>query len=203
MGQMFFSTARADMLRSSGTESSQPVLSDVGVIALVPDCWGPQWQLRHQVLSRLAHYFHVVWVDYPPRWHQSLSALRSRRVTAKDAPSTPAGFEVYQPELWLPRLGRPAWLGRLISRERLKRASDRLRARGCTRVVLYIWRPEFADAIDQTSYDLSAYHIDDEYSFSSTETEVSPTERRLLESVGQVFIHSPALLRKKGGFNPH
>jgi len=191
------------MATPSRTEYSQPELSNVGIIALVPDLWEPKWQPRHQVLSRLAQYFHVVWVDAPPSWRRSLSALRSRRAAAKEAPPTPAGFEVYRPEFWLPRLGRPAWLGRLMSRERLKRASDRLRARGCTKVVLYIWRPEFADAIDQTSYDLSVYHIDDEYSFSSTETEVSPVERRLLESVGQVFIHSPALLRKKGGFNPH
>lgn len=200
---MIASTAQGKMARPSEPESIQPVLSDVGVIALVPDCWEPQWQPRHQVLSRLAHYFHVVWVDYPPSWRRSLSALRSRRAAAKISPPKPANFEVYQPEFWLPRLGRPAWLGRLISRERLKRASDRLRARGCTRVILYIWRPEFADAINQTPYDLSIYHIDDEYSFSSTETEVSPVERRLLESVGQVFIHSPALMRKKSGFNPH
>jgi hypothetical protein len=191
------------MVRPSAQDSTGPVLSDVGVIALVPDCWGPQWQLRHQMLSRLARYFHVVWVDYPPRWRESLSALGSRRPAGKDAAPTPANFEVYRSEFFLPRLAPASWLGNLVSRERLKRASARLRARGCKRVVLYIWRPEFADAIHQTSYDLSVYHIDDEYSFSATEMEISPVERGLLESVGQVFIHSPAMMRKKGGLNPH
>ena len=74
---------------------------------------------------------------------------------------------------------------------------------GCTRFVLYIWRPEFASAIEEIQHDLSIYHVDDEYSFSPTEVEVSLAERRLLESVGQVFIHSPALMRKKGEFNLH
>jgi glycosyltransferase involved in cell wall biosynthesis len=191
------------MVRPSGQDSTGPLLSDVGVIALVPDCWGPQWQLRHQMLSRLARYFHVVWVDYPPRWRESLSAMGSRRTAANDAPPTPANFEVYRSEFFLPRLAPSSWLCNLVSRERLKRASARLQARGCKRVVLYIWRPEFADAIHQTSYDLGVYHIDDEYSFSATETEISPVERGLLESVGQVFIHSPALMQKKGGLNPH
>ena len=187
----------------SGSESTQPTLSEIGVIALVPDHWGPKWQVRHQVLSRLAKHFHVVWVDYPPRLKQTLATLQSRREAAKDPHPLPANFEVYQPELWLPRLGRPAWLGRRVWRERLKRAADRLRSRGCNKIVLYIWRPEFAEALNQGSYDFSIYHVDDEYSFSSTEMGLSLVERQLLESVGQVFIHSPAMMDKKGGFNPH
>ena len=190
------------MARTKGPQS-RPAFSDVGVIALVPDCWGPTWQLRHQVLSRLARYFHVVWVDYPPRWNETLATLRSRGAAAKDSPPTPANFEVYRPEVWLPRLGRPAWLASFTSRERLKRAADRLRAHGCSKLVLYIWRPEFAEAMSQGVHDLSVYHIDDEYSFSSTETELSPVERKLLESAGQVFIHSPAMMSKKGGVNPN
>jgi glycosyltransferase involved in cell wall biosynthesis len=45
--------------------------------------------------------------------------------------------------------------------------------------------------------------VDDEYSFSPTEVEISAAERSLLESSGQVFIHSPALMERKGGFNPN
>ena len=87
--------------------------------------------------------------------------------------------------------------GKFYSRQRLKRACDLLRAQGCTKLVLYIWRPEFADALEQVPHDFSIYHVNDEYSFSTTEVEVSPAERRLLESVGQVFIHSPALMEKR------
>ena len=127
----------------------------------------------------------------------------SRRRQAPDNPAVPANFEVYKPEFWLPILGRSAWLEALTSRPRLARARARLLARGCKRVALYIFRPDFGNILDHIEHDLSIYHIDDEYSFSDTEMEVSPVERNLLESAGQVFIHSPALLRKKGHLNPH
>jgi glycosyltransferase involved in cell wall biosynthesis len=169
----------------------------------VPDQWDPHWQVRHQVLSRLAGYFSVVWMNYPPGWRESLSALYRRRVKSTDGLVRPEGLQICEPGLWLPRLGRPAWLAHFTSRRRLKRACDLLRARGCTSLVLYIWRPEFAGALEQTTYDLSVYHVDDEYSFSPTEFEIPLAERHLLESVGQVFIHSPELMRRKGGFNPN
>ena len=70
-------------------------------------------------------------------------------------------------------------------------------------MVLYIWRPDFAGALD-APHDLSIYHIDDEYSFSPIEVEIPSTERTLLTSVeNQVFIHSPGLMDKKGFFNPN
>jgi len=64
-----------------------------------------------------------------------------------------------------------------------------------------LWRPEFADALEQAPHDFSIYQVNDEYSFSSTEVEVSASERRLLESVNQVILTSPALMEKRGRFN--
>jgi glycosyltransferase involved in cell wall biosynthesis len=180
---------------------SQPLLAEVGVIALVPDQWGPQWMDRHHMLSRLAGYFHVVWMTQPG-WRECLSALRPRRITSGDA-ARPAALQVYESEIWLPRLGRPAWLARFTSRQRLQRAGELLRARGCTKVVLYICRPEFADALEHVPHDFSIYYVSDDYSFSTTEVEISPTERHLLKSVGQVFLTSPALMEKRGAFNPN
>jgi glycosyltransferase involved in cell wall biosynthesis len=113
-------------------------------------------------------------------------------------------MQVYQPEFWLPLIGRPAWLAQLTSRARLNQAWQRLRDCGCAKVVLYIWRPDFADALEQAPhYDLSIYHVDDEYSFSPTQVEITPAERHLLEASGQVFIHSPSLMERKGGINPN
>jgi glycosyltransferase involved in cell wall biosynthesis len=175
----------------------------VGIIALVPDRWNPQWETRHQVLSRLARYFHVVWINQPHRWSECFSVLTSPRKANGDSLATPPHFEVYEPEFWLPILGRPAWLAEFTSRQRLARARARLRALGCKTVALYIFRPDFGRVLDHVQHELSIYHIDDEYSFSRTEKDISPEERKLLESVGQVFIHSPAMLRKKGNFNLH
>jgi glycosyltransferase involved in cell wall biosynthesis len=179
------------------TNHLPPVLGDVGVIALVPDRWSLCWQARHQIASRLARYFHVVWVDYPWLRKELLGAAAPEQAKIERP-----GFQIYRPGRLLPNLGRPAWLGRWTSRQRLRRASTLLRDRGCSRIVLYLWRSEFADAINQVPHQLSCYHIDDEYSFSSVEVEPDPVELRLIRSVSQVFIHSPAMVEKKGKLNP-
>jgi glycosyltransferase involved in cell wall biosynthesis len=184
------------------TNLPHPLCPEVGVIALVPDRWGSEWEPRHLVLSRLATYFHVVWVNYPYTLRNMFSAPWRTNGSANHSPR-PSGLQLYQPEFWLPLAGRPQWLGRLTSRQRLRRARRLLLAQGCSKVVLYVWRPEFADSLQHLECDLSVYHIDDEYSFSPVETEISPPERTLLQSAGQVFIHSPGLLAKKGNFNPH
>ena len=73
---------------------------------------------------------------------------------------------------------------------------------GARRIALYLWRCEFAEALDCCNHDLSIYGIDDEYSFSEAEHPVPPGERALIARVDQVIVHSSALMRKKGGINP-
>jgi glycosyltransferase involved in cell wall biosynthesis len=181
----------------------QPRLDEIGVIALAPDPWGRQWMDRHYLMSRLAEYFQVVWL-YQPGWRECLSAMRHAQGASEAAQAPrPAALQVYEPEPWLPRLGRPARLARMTSRRRLQRACDRLRARGCTRIVLFICRPEFADALEHGLHDFSAYYVSDEYSFSATEVPVPVAERNLLKSAGVVFLTSPALMEKRGSFNPN
>lgn len=179
----------------------RPVFPEVGVLALVPDRWEPRWQARHHIVTRLARYFQVVWMENAPNWR----ALFSGRSSAARSPYPPVepALQIYVPGLRLPEFGRPAWLANLTSRERLRRARNLLLRRGCKEVVLYAWRPQFAHALNQVPHDLSCYHIDDEYSFSSVEQELDPLEVRLIRSVGQVFIHSPAMMEKKGRLNPN
>ena len=157
---------------------------------------------RHHVLTRLAGYFHVVWM-YQPTWRQCLSAKYPGHAAPIANSPSPEAMHVYEPGFWLPRLGRPHWLSRLTAQQRFRQVSDLLRAQGCKKIVLYLWGLEFADALDQIPYDLSIYNVSDEYSFSSIEVAVSHKEQKLLESVDQVFIISPALMEKKGHFNPH
>lgn len=157
---------------------------------------------RHHVLTRLARYFHVVWM-HQPGWRESFSAFSPKNDTLPANGKEPDAMLIYEPAPWLPRLGRPAWLGRLTAKRRFRQVYDLLRARGCTKIVLYLWGLEFSDVLDQIPHDLSIYNVSDEYSFSSTEVAVSRAERKLLESVGQVFIISPALMEKKGHFNPN
>lgn len=176
-----------------------PLLPDVGVLALVPEEWNLVWQPRQQVLFRLARYFHVVWAD--PRRHWRRWGHDATVAPAPAPADGAAGFTLYKP--WLPMPYRPVWLARSLERRRLRRARDLLVRRGCTTILLYLWRPQFAEALDLVPFTESHYHIDDEYSFSELEMPLSDAERRLLASVDQVFVVSPALLARKAGINPH
>ncbi len=175
----------------------------IGVIALVPDHWGPPWSVRHHVLWRLSRHFTTVWIDPAPTWR---AAWSNRRVDTQpsvceygDAP----GLLIYRPSGWLPRLHRLAFLARLTERLRLRHARRLLKDAGCDRFVLYLWRPDLGAALDLVRHDLSCYHIDDEYTFSETEQPVSASEMQLLQRADLVIVHSTALLEKKGRINPH
>ena len=172
--------------------AAAPLYPEVGVLGLVPECWGGPWMPRHHVMSRLARYFHVVWMDPTPGWRE---VWRSK-VRGEAFPAAP-GFHHYQAPRWLPLFFRPRFLAELTARARLRQAAALLRARGCRRLVLYVWRPELGAALDQVRHDLSCYHIDDEYSFSDAERPIDPAEAALLARADQVIIHSPALLEKK------
>lgn len=176
----------------ASTERSGPSRPDVGVLALIGHDWSELWSVPHQTLTRIAERFNVVWVNPGPlpRAEREGAARVGRR------------FAVYVPDFWLPKLYRPAWLARLLFRARLLRARRLLREQGCTTIILYLWRPEFAEALDFGLHDVSCYHIDDEYTFSSVEIPVTEVERRLIERVDCVFIASPAMLEKKGALNP-
>jgi len=182
------------------TIKSKPLLPDIGVIALVPDHWSDLWQPRHQVLSRLASYFHVVWVDPAQEWPE---VFTSRRFSKPAKLRATNGFIVYVPPRWLPNLYRPQWLARLSLQQRLRHARRALLARHCKKIILYLWRPDFAPALECVPFDVSCYHIDDEYSFSSVDQPIDEIEKRLISEVRQVFIHSAGLLEKKGNLNPH
>ena len=177
-------------------ESEQPLMADVGVLALAPDPWGDHWMVRHNVLARLAHYFYVVWVNPASRWREIISGRRQPNQPPPMKPDLP-GFVAFQPPPWLPELYRPRWLAQLCFDQRLKRARNLLVKRGCRRIVLYLWRPEFERALRSVAHDLSCYHLEDEYSFSNVEVPLDPSEARLIEAVNQVFVLSPGLLRKR------
>jgi glycosyltransferase involved in cell wall biosynthesis len=192
---------RPTMISANDPAPAGPLFGDVGVIALVPDRWGGMWLSRHQILTRLSRYFHVVWQNPARPWRRALSPVS---IASQEPTPPPAhGFTVYDPERWLPRLYRPRALARAAERMRLARARRMLEDAGCTRIVLYVWQPKFAGALDLVRHDVCCYHIVDEYSFSNVEEPLSPVERRLIERADQVIVHSPALRDKKGSLNPN
>jgi len=157
--------------------------------------------VRHHIMARLGRYFHMVWVNPAHHWRDSfrLPAMPPQRSDADEYP----GFTEYIPQPWLPDFYRPSWLAKFMLRQRLLTASQMLRNRGCRKIILYLWRPEFEPVLQMIPFDLSCYHLEDEYSFSRVERPIDPVEAKLLAEVDQVFILSPALYEKKGKLNPH
>jgi glycosyltransferase involved in cell wall biosynthesis len=164
----------------------------------MPEPWERGPRRRHHVMQRLARYFHVVWIDRPQGWR---ATFRSRFPFGNTFPSLP-GFHRYRQPRYFPHFHRPRWLGDLMGLGRLRQARRYLRGLGCSRIVLYLARPEFHRAPDLVPHDLLCYHVDDEYTFSDVEQPTPPHEAALLRRAGLVVIHSPGLLEKKGGLNP-
>ena len=187
----------------SGTNTVRcpPYLPDVGVIALVSDEWEIPWQPRHQVLTRLSQYFNVVWCTPAPWWRDWWNRTKPRNKNDDYLPPFAPGFRIYRPERWLPEVGRPRFLAHWTGQQRLRRAQRIILNRGAGKIILYLWRPSYEPALDLIPHDLSCYHIDDEYTFSEVEKPLDECEARLISRVDQVFIHSPALLEKKGKLN--
>ncbi len=196
---------RSSMQYASTTShpAAEPLFPDVGVLGLVPDDWDGLWQPRHYVLSRLAEFFRIVWMDPAPYWRHALGADHLRRLITGPAPVPSSAFRIYRPEPWLPLFFRPAALARLATTRRLRGAQRLLPRRDIRKTVLYLWRPHYDTALDLLPHDLSCYHIDDEYTFSTVEQPLDAREARLIARVDQVYIHSAALLEKKGHLNPH
>jgi glycosyltransferase involved in cell wall biosynthesis len=186
----------------SGRVPSRPYLADVGVIALVPERWGGPWLSRHQILTRLAMYFNVVWLNPAYTWRRLLHSRTRRKRVDYDGAIT-SGITIYNPERWLLELGRPHFLARWSMRQRLRRVQQILLTRRCRKTILYLWRPHHELALYLIDCDLSCYHMVDEYTFSAIEKPLGEEEAQLISRVDQVFIHSPALLEKKGNLNPH
>ncbi len=182
--------------------SQPPVVPDVGVLGFVPERWEIPWQPRHQILRRLAGYFHVVWVTPPRWWRDWFRNAGSPLSRATFGDPQELGFAIFRPPWWLPMVGRPASVASWTADWRLRLAREMLTRRGCRKIVVYVWRPRFGDVIHRIPHDVSCYHIDDEYSFSDIEMPLDASEAQLISAVDQVFIHSPALLKKKGHLNP-
>jgi len=179
--------------------SSVPLRPEIGVIGLMPDAWGDRWMVRTHVMTRLGHYFNVLWMNPAAHWREIWRSLADP--TERETSLLP-GFSIYAPEPWFPAVYRPAWLAAFSFRQRLWRARQLLESRGSKKIVLYLWLPRYASALSAIPHDLSCYHLEDEYSYSSLELPIDALEARLLAAVDLPFMLSPALFEKKASLNP-
>jgi glycosyltransferase involved in cell wall biosynthesis len=175
----------------------------LGVIALVPDAWQDIVMPRHHVLQRLAKHFPVIWVEPARPWREYIRPF-SPVFLHLDRWSEPVpSMDVLTPGFMHPRFDKLRRLAAISFRSRLAVARRWLLRKGVQRIALYIWRDEFAEALDLVPHDFSCYHIDDEYSFSEYSQPNSERELAILRRADHVIIHSPALMEKKGHINPH
>ena len=181
-----------------------PLIPEVGILALPYHHFGSRWLTPHHVMTRLANYFHVLWLEPPHHWREIPSLTGKRQAIPNLVKSLPSSFHLHISEPWLADLHRPYWMRRILSAARIRRAWGLLRRQGCRKLVLHLWHYQFESALAIGRQNLSLYHIDDEYSFSPrTSTYLAPGEFRVLRTVDQVFAISPGLMERKGGINPH
>lgn len=180
-----------------------PLIPEIGVLALPYHHWGTRWMTPHHVLTRLARYFNVLWLEPALHWREIRHQANARQRVGGQAPRLPGSFGRYVPEPWLPDVHRPKWLRAALLRQRVRRGWKHLEARGARVRVLHLWHHKYEAAFDAGRHDLSLYHIDDDYSFSADAPAVGTEEGRVLRRVNQVFAISPALMERKGGVNPH
>jgi hypothetical protein len=189
-------------ISTSGNSTAARVPRDhkkvqLGFIALTSHDWNDRWLSRQQVMSRIAKRFHVVWSGPAHEWRDIPVRMRSGSVTEHPVPDLPM-LHSYRPEAYLPQLYRPPALAKFLLQNRLKHARSILEANGCTHVLLNIWNPLYANVLPLVAHDMSMYHINDEYSFSPVEQPISAEEQMLMANVDEVFIHSPAVMARKG-----
>ncbi len=157
---------------------------------------------RHQILLRLSRKFPVVWIDKPRPWREQIAGVAEAKLDSRDLSLADAeNFILYQPGRFLGTFYKPTWLRDAIRRRRIRNAISMLRAKGCSRIVLYTWRPEFAYALDAAPWERTIYHIDDEYSFADHESPITDEERSLITKSDHVIIHSTSLMERKGQLN--
>ncbi len=180
-----------------------PLMPEVGILALPYHGFGSRWTTPHHVLTRLARYFHVLWLEPAHHWREIGSVSGRRLAIDKLVMSLPSSFRVYVPEAWLPYTHRPSWMRRILAATRIKRGWRELQRRGCRTLVLYLWHYEFESALGVGRQHVSLYHIDDEYSFLPKPPPMPACELRVIRAVDQVFAISPELMERKGGINPH
>jgi glycosyltransferase involved in cell wall biosynthesis len=182
---------------------NKPLCPEVGVLALPYHQFGSNWMTPHHLLTRLANYFHVVWLEPPTYWrHKSRWRQRHEELEAL-CQNLPSGFHIEQPPRWLPDIYKPPALYYALERARIRRGWDALGRFTGGAKVLYMWHPRFEQALKISHHDLSLYHIDDEYSFLPDPPPSDPQEERVIRAVDHVIVHSPLLMERKGRINPH
>jgi len=178
-----------------------PLFPEVGIVAAPYHSFASRWTTPHYVMTGLAEFFQIAWLEPAVHWRHSLgSAARARQLESL-AEGLPSSFQLVHPPAWAPDVYRPLSVRKLLLQARYRHACYRLRRRGCQRGLLHLWHYKFAPLLDVGKHELAFYHVDDEYSFQSDPPPMCDEERRVIAESDQVFVISQGLLERKSGIN--
>ena len=64
----------------AATTADGPIYADVGVLSVAKERYSSQWLSRQQVLTRLARYYQVLWMNPASEWRDAIGGgvLRAR-----------------------------------------------------------------------------------------------------------------------------
>src|SRR5579864_6852018 len=107
-----------------------PLVPEIGLLAMPYHHFSARWMGAHHVLTRLAKYFEVLWIEPPHHWRET-RFLDGRQATIDQlCRDLPPSFHVYVPEPWLPDTYRLSWLRSMLLRARVRRGWKQLQKRG-------------------------------------------------------------------------
>ena len=186
--------------------------SSTGIIFFSADDWSENYQTRHHIANKLSDNHQIIWINRPKYFYELtlrdiLKNLFKRRIKKiKDNlwiidTKLPIDYSKhYNVKGIIPRLFKIySYFFKLILGYRINYFLNSLKLEY---KILYLWRPEFYWTRDFINFDLSCYHIDDDYAFNSEkDEEISTIEETLIKNSNIVFIHSKTLFQKKGFYN--
>ena len=191
------------------------MISDESILCFAPEPWEHIWRNRHQIMSRLAEKNRVLFVEPRPYLREVIRDWRAGKVGWKDL-SRPLVTQIkenlwaYHPPLFAPLSGRYplSVILRWLRETQMKRVMRQL---GFTAPILWLYRPNMADAVGRYGEKLVTYHIVDQYSayeadFQSVygqerRSSVEQSERTMLGLADLVIVTSSSLLEEKGHYN--
>jgi hypothetical protein len=99
-----------------------PLIPEIGVLAMPYHHFGTRWLTPHHVMTRLANYFQVLWLEPTHHWREIHTQPARHAAIGRLLRALPKAFDIYVPEPWLFDIHRPEWLHRRLFEARLRRA---------------------------------------------------------------------------------
>ncbi len=165
------------------------------------------WMRHHQIMSRLAKYNQVLYVEssisilspfkYPVRWRKWIKWAKGIRKVGEN-------LYVYSPPIVLPFSHKSLWINRFNQKILLKSLLKIVRRARLNNPILWLYTPFGSSYIGKFNEKLACYDCADEITAFAGATElVGELERDLLQKVNIVFTSATRLYENKKKINPN